>query len=220
VLQTGDFTRLGGTQTIHTDVVVYATSNRNVEQMVQEGIFRADLFYRLNVVEVKVPSLYERREDIPILINHFIKKHSDHLKIQPKPIDPAAVDILQNNYQWKGNVRELENAVLRALIFSKGDTVRYSDFAQSESAKQSMQELMPFVVQKTSSIPLTKNGLELLRKDLQLELSRFIDQQFLERLKTQFNGNISEITRKTGINRTYLYKIMNRAGINPEQLKN
>lgn len=220
VLQTGDFSRLGGTQIIYSDVVVYATINQDLEQLVHSGKFRIDLYYRLNVVELKVPSLNERQEDIPLLIKHFIEKYCDGLKFLPKPIDPIAVYYLQNKILWKGNVRELEHSVLRALIFSRGSKIELSDFSLPKTPKPSIQELQPFIVQQINSIPLTKQALESLRKALQLELSRLFDQQILERIKTQFQGNFSSAIKDIGIQRTYLYKIMNRIGVTPDQWKN
>lgn len=219
VLQTGDFTRLGGTQLIYTDVVIYATSNQDLEQLVHAGKFRPDLYYRLNIVELTVPPLRDRKEDIPMLINHFIDKHCDELKIAKKALNQSAIPYLQNNLSWKGNVRELEHAVLRALIFSKGEQIELTDFIAPKLQKPNLNGLEPFIIQQMNSVSLTKRDLESLRKSLTLELSKLFDQQLIERLIKRFDGNMDAALENTGFHRTYLYTIMTRSGIKPDQWK-
>jgi DNA-binding NtrC family response regulator len=115
VLQEREFERVGGEETITSDVRLIAATNSDLEEMVERGEFRKDLFYRLNVVRVDAPSLQERREDIPLLVQHFIAKYAHENGKPIHAIDPSAMAILQG-YEWPGNVRELENAIESSVV--------------------------------------------------------------------------------------------------------
>jgi two-component system response regulator HydG len=117
VLQEGEFERLGGEKTIRTDVRIIAATNKILEEEVSEGNFRKDLFFRLSVVPVHLPTLRERKEDIPALAEHFLKKYAEKNNRLLRGFAPAAMDLLMR-YDWPGNVRELENVVERAVILS------------------------------------------------------------------------------------------------------
>ncbi len=117
---------VGGTATIKTDIRIIAATNRNLLDEIEAGRFRDDLYYRLNVVEIKLPSLSERREDIPLLVEHFIKKYNKELNRQVISVDNETMRILMN-YSWKGGIRELENIIERALILSEGEYVTVED---------------------------------------------------------------------------------------------
>lgn len=119
VLQEQEFERLGGNRTIRVDVRVIAATNRNLAQMVDEGKFRSDLYYRLHVFPLTVPPLRERREDIPVLVNFFVNKYSKRMGKQIEEIPTETMQALSRWY-WPGNVRELENVIERALILSQG----------------------------------------------------------------------------------------------------
>src|SRR5262245_47100302 len=126
VLQSGTFERVGGNQPIKVDVRVIAATNRPLEQAVAARQFREDLFYRLNVVRVQVPALRERREDIRLLVNYFLKKFAKDQQHAPKSVGPGVIKLLEQ-YHWPGNVRELENVIRRALVVAKGDAILLSD---------------------------------------------------------------------------------------------
>ncbi len=121
-LQEREFERVGGTQTIRVDVRVIAATNRDLEKAIQEKKFREDLYYRLNVVPVLLPALRERREDIPLLVAHFLKKTSLENNRKSRYVSDAAMEYLMN-YYWPGNIRELENVIERAVILCKSDTL-------------------------------------------------------------------------------------------------
>jgi DNA-binding NtrC family response regulator len=127
VLQERKFYRVGGTEEIEVDCRVIAATNRDLEQAVQEGKFRDDLFYRLNVINVHIPPLRDRREDIPQLTQHFIERISHELKKDAGDISEGALKILLA-YDWPGNVRELENAIERAIVTCKGRILSEDDF--------------------------------------------------------------------------------------------
>jgi transcriptional regulator with GAF, ATPase, and Fis domain len=129
VLQYKDLERVGGTHPVSVDIRLIAATNRNLEQMVKEREFREDLWFRLNVFPIRIPSLRERKADIPALVHHFVKRKSHELKL-PNPPDLAkgAIDRL-TAYDWPGNVRELENLVERALILSQGAPLTFDDLS-------------------------------------------------------------------------------------------
>ncbi len=119
VLEARDFERLGGNETIKVDIRLITATNRDLEKAVKEGKFREDLFYRLNVINIKMGPLIERKEDIPILANHFLNKYAAEMNKPITKFSKRAMDILQS-YHWPGNVRELVNAIERAVVFCKG----------------------------------------------------------------------------------------------------
>src|SRR5436189_1683450 len=122
VLQSGTFERVGGNQPIQVDVRIIAATNRPLEEAVAKRQFREDLFYRLNVVRVHMPALRERKTDIRLLVNYFLKKFAREQQQTPKSVAPGVVKALEK-YHWPGNVRELENVIRRALVMSKGDAI-------------------------------------------------------------------------------------------------
>lgn len=117
VLETGEFIRVGGSRPVSTDVRVVAASNRNLEEGSRDGTFRADLYYRLNVVSMRLPPLRERREDLPLLVRHFAQAKAAELGIPERTFAPKTIDLLLR-YRWPGNVRELENLVERLLVLA------------------------------------------------------------------------------------------------------
>lgn len=125
-LQEREFTRLGSTKVLHSDVRIVAATNRDLERLVAEEKFRADLFYRLDVVRIPVPPLRERREDIPLLVDHFLKTFAGRDKKPVRGISSEAMAVLAR-YGYPGNIRELENIVERALVFAEGDVVTTAD---------------------------------------------------------------------------------------------
>ena len=127
VLQDGEFERMGGTQSLRVNVRVIAATNRDLLKEIGRGNFREDLYYRLNVIPIHVPPLRERREDIPLLVDHFIRKFEGKFG---KSISVIAKKDMSNivNYSWPGNVRELENIIERVVILSQGNKINLSDF--------------------------------------------------------------------------------------------
>jgi len=126
VLETHEFTRLGGTKPIHSDFRVICATNRNLKHLVDEGKFREDLYYRLNVITIHLPPLRERQDDIPLLANYFLRKYAISMGKKIQSIEPDAMALLQS-YQWPGNVRELENIMERALVVGSPPAVRVRD---------------------------------------------------------------------------------------------
>jgi two-component system nitrogen regulation response regulator GlnG len=127
VLQQGEYTTVGGRTPIKTDVRIIAATNRDLRQLIQQGLFREDLYYRLNVVPLRLPPLRERIEDIPDLVRHFLRKAEEE-GLPPKFLDAGALQLLRQ-YRWPGNVRELENLIRRLAVLHAGETIPESAIA-------------------------------------------------------------------------------------------
>ena len=130
-LQTNHFQRLGSSKTIKTDTRIIASTNRNIKQMVNNGEFREDLYFRLNVIPFTIPPLRDRKDDIPLLIKHFIDKYAREHRTLKKSITKDAFNMLMN-YDFPGNVRELENLIERAMILSKNNSINTNDLLISK----------------------------------------------------------------------------------------
>ncbi|MCZ6681274.1 MAG: sigma-54 dependent transcriptional regulator [Candidatus Poribacteria bacterium] len=128
VLEYGELERLGGSQTLHVDVRIIAATNKSLEQEIENGTFRQDLYYRLNVVPIAVPPLREHIGDLPVLVKHFVEQFYRDSARPPKVIDPSAIRVLQS-YNWPGNIRELKNIVGRLLIMVDQDVILADDVA-------------------------------------------------------------------------------------------
>jgi DNA-binding NtrC family response regulator len=184
VLQEKKFVRVGGTETIAVDVRLIAATNRNLEQAIREGKFREDLYYRLSVFPIEVPSLRERPQDIPPLVEHFLKAHGRGLD----DMDRNTMDQLVA-YHWPGNVRELQNVIERAVILAGSDRIETSH--------------LPFLTSSEAPDPSARGELNL----EQLERDSIL------RALRQSGGNKTEAARLLGITRRALYSRMERLGL-------
>jgi DNA-binding NtrC family response regulator len=155
VLQEHEFERLGGTRTLRVDVRIIAATNRNLTQMVQEGKFREDLFYRLNVVSVEMPPLRDRKDDIVQLAQFFVNRFAGELKKKLERIQADAVKVLMR-HNWPGNIRELENVIERAVLMADGPEIELSDLqiGQGEVASGPSGDRAPVVRVPPTGIPL------------------------------------------------------------------
>jgi two-component system response regulator HydG len=195
VIQEREICRVGGEDMLAIDVRIVAATNRSLEEEVRKGAFREDLYYRLNVVKVDIPSLRERRDDIPLLAQYFLEKYAEKNRKQIKGFSPIAMDTMVR-YGWPGNVRELENIVERAVIILQGDHITERELPSTmlETGEQETVE--------TSSYPVSPNRrLEDIEKEAIL-------------LTLEANaGNKSETARRLGINRKTLHKKLKDYGI-------
>jgi DNA-binding NtrC family response regulator len=165
VLQEKEFERVGGNETIKVNIRVLAATNQDLKKLIDEGKFRKDLFYRLNIVHIEVPSLRERKEDIPLLVSHFINNFNEEKDYRIKGINKNAMQLLLN-YTWPGNVRELENAVEAAMALAPGEVIeakflpsflfltqpQHADFyqiPQHYTLQEAEQEIIRFTLEKT-----------------------------------------------------------------------
>jgi transcriptional regulator with GAF, ATPase, and Fis domain len=136
VLQEGQLDRLGGTRTMNVDVRVIAATNRDLTEDVQSGRFRRDLYYRINVFPITLPSLRDRREDIPLLARHLADRFARQLRKKVEPIPPQVMRTLQE-YHWPGNIRELENVIQRAIILTSDGVLSLNEISLPLSIEQS-----------------------------------------------------------------------------------
>jgi DNA-binding NtrC family response regulator len=192
VIQEQQVRRVGSNKYTPVDVRILAASNRDLAQLLKQGQFREDLYYRLAVVRIELPSLDERREDIPLLVRHFLRRFNEKNGLSVT-IDPAAVQFL-TQMQWPGNVRELENTVNRLAIFAPTGEITLAD-VEAEEQRAPENEQAPV---SASTAP-----------DRLQELER---QHILQILK-QTGGNRSEAARRLGIERKTLYRKALRLGI-------
>jgi transcriptional regulator with PAS, ATPase and Fis domain len=172
VLESKSFVRVGGNKEIKSDFRVICATNRNLKKMVEEGSFREDLYYRLNVVTINLPPLRERTEDIPLLVGHFIRKYCSSMSRNPISIDPAALKRLEQ-YNFPGNVRELENMIERAIVIGNGKEIKLKDLPIANElivadSNDSLYELEKKYVQKT----LNKNNWNISQSARALKIDR------------------------------------------------
>jgi DNA-binding NtrC family response regulator len=185
VLQEKEIVRVGSSQPVHVDFRCIAATNKELEPLIEARTFRPDLFYRLNVVRIKLPALRERREDIPLLVDHFLHKFCASMsRLEVPHVAPEGMDMLVR-YDWPGNVRELENAVERALVITRVQDLKPADFS--------------FQLQAAGS----PNGRSL----------EDVERTHVEHVWRQSAGNHSAAARVLGIDRTTLYKKLKRYGI-------
>ncbi|MEJ2196622.1 MAG: sigma 54-interacting transcriptional regulator, partial [Ignavibacteriaceae bacterium] len=142
ILQEGEFERLGNPKTIKVDVRVIAATNRNLENEISDGSFREDLFYRLNVFPIQIPPLKERKEDIPLLVKHFLKKYNTKTG---KKVEIITQEVMEKlcRYSWPGNIRELENIIERAVITSSGNKLILGDWLSKSNSPSNNTEILP-----------------------------------------------------------------------------
>lgn len=194
ILQEQSFERIGGNRMIKVDIRMIAATSRNLEEEIQMGRFRQDLFYRLNVVPIKVPSLAERKTDIPLFCEYFIKRASEMSGFPTKVISNEAIAIMQT-YDWPGNVRQLRNVVEWLLIMSAGssDNVIKADMLPPDIFMKSPVSITPEVNHDILSLPL-RDARELFEK------------QYLGAQLSRFSGNISKTSSFIGMERSALHR--------------
>jgi len=198
VLQSGEILRVGGRRPIRVDVRVLAATHRDLKALVREGAFREDLYFRLAVVPVEVPPLRSRREDIPVLVRHFIDQVAFDNGMAPKPIAPEALALLER-YDWPGNVRELRNVVERMVILS-GDAIEADDVPPEVRGAPAVEAaaLDPAALDPTLSLREARERME-----------RAL---ILDRL-ARFDWNVSRTAESLGVERSHLHKKMRSLGI-------
>ncbi|RMF89193.1 MAG: sigma-54-dependent Fis family transcriptional regulator, partial [Nitrospinota bacterium] len=163
VLQEREFERVGGTRTIRVDVRIIAATNKNLEELVNQGLFREDLYYRLNVIPINIPPLRERKSDIPLLVYHFIERFNKEKKRHIQGITPEAMEMLKR-YHWPGNVRELENIIERIVILKGSGMITPADLPE-KLASTSREALLPDIEIPEEGIDFGAT-MEMLEKEL------------------------------------------------------
>ncbi|MGD0869422.1 MAG: sigma-54 dependent transcriptional regulator [Bryobacteraceae bacterium] len=185
-LETGEFERVGSSKTRRVDVRVFSATNADLSAQVAEGRFRQDLLFRLNTIELRLPPLRDRREDIPLLAAHFLDQHAEHYRKALGAFDESAIKALLA-HAWPGNVRELDHAVERAVLMAQGDTIRAADLGL-RAGRESPPRLEEMSLEDVEAL--------LIRKAL-----------------ARFNGNVSHAAGALGLSRSALYRRLQRYGL-------
>jgi DNA-binding NtrC family response regulator len=177
---------------------VIAATNENLMDLVKKGAFREDLFYRLNIVSLCIPPLRERKEDIPLLVDHFIKKYA---AMYGKPARSISTGVMEQllGYDWPGNIRELENSIQQAIVLAAGGTLTANDFA----------------------LPLNRALPDTYRFDVfkktRKEMVSHLEKEYLIRLLTKFNGDVVSAAAGAGRSRTAIWNLLSRHRLHPSQ---
>jgi two-component system, NtrC family, response regulator HydG len=203
VLQDGEIKRVGAADSVKVDVRVIAATHRDLPKLVRSGKFREDLFYRLNVINVPLPPLRDRAEDVPLLAHHFLRRYAERLGKKVRALAPDAVELLCS-HRWPGNVRELENAIERAVVLCHGEAVTATD-------------LPPAVTGRTA--PLVREAPALGEDGAWLALSyaaakeqalRRFEKGYVEALMRACDNNISAAARKAGMDRSNFKRVLRK----------
>lgn len=202
VLQEKEIKPLGDTKSIQIDVRVIASTNRDLKEKIRRGEFREDLFYRLNVLPIVLPALRERREDIPLLVDHLLEKHCTELKRPRKTLSAELMDLFLNAH-WDGNVRELENVIIRGIMFAPGSEIRPEDVGLHEAP-----------CRIDSSPPEAFDDLDY-REAKERVLKRF-NEGYIGKVLARTQGNVSQAARLCGLERQALQQLMRRYKIRSE----
>jgi len=193
VLQDGEFKRIGSTRPVRVDVRVIAATNKDLIQAIAEKTFREDLFYRLNVIPVHIPPLRERKEDIPLLINHFLNDFNKELGKAVEGFSPAAIQKMMT-YQWPGNVRELKNKVKQAMVLTRNNVITAEDLF--------------------FHVPVSSNKFQSFK-----EAKREFEKEYISQVLRICQGNISQAARLAKKDRKDFYDVMKKYGIQPEAFR-
>jgi two-component system, NtrC family, nitrogen regulation response regulator NtrX len=197
VLEESRFEPLGSNAPVKVDVRIISATNKNLDELMESGSFRHDLFYRLNVIPFQIPPLRERREDIPILVEHFNQKFSLAYGKKPKEFTDSAIEAMQE-YSWPGNVRELKNTVERIVIMKTKQKITADDLPDFEP----------------DNLPSSALRFPSFREAMDEFQRKFIEQKIAEA-----GGNISKAADLMGVDRSHLYRRIKALGINPEKIK-
>jgi len=221
VLQESEFERVGGIKTIKVDVRLLTATNRDLAVEIAGGGFRDDLYYRLNVVPIHLPALRERRQDIPLLVDHFIARFNERLKKQITGIEPAAVERLVA-HGWPGNIRELENVIERTILFCEGPRIRLEDLPADlgGGTLRPSQPDLPVVVSAPppptspppSAAPPVGEEVGSLKEAVRVETER-VERDLIQRALDETGGNVTQAARKLQISRKSLQTKMKELGL-------
>jgi Nif-specific regulatory protein len=196
VLQEREFERVGGTRTIKVDIRLLTATNRNLEDLIARGLFRQDLFYRLNVLQMQMPPLRERNEDIPLLAKYFVRRYGEKCKRQITRISAEAQKRLLT-YDWPGNVRELENAMERAVVLGTTDTILLEDLPEAILENETRSMAAP--TKYHEAVAETKK-------------------QIILQAMNQSKGNYTDAARLLGVHPNYLHRLITNLNLR-EHLK-
>ncbi len=194
------FMRVGGTEEIDVDVRLITATNRDLKEAVAAGEFREDLYYRLHVVSIELPPLRERKEDIPLLVSHFMEKHRKEVKNRILEISEKALQALEN-YSWPGNVRELENCILRAMLLARSHRIEVEDLSPEVRGKGEG---------PMASVPKDSTELKKAKWQLKRIAEDEVERAFLREALKRNKGNISKTALDVGMDRRQLQNLIRK----------
>ena len=200
-LQEGEIERLGGTKTIKINTRIIAATNQNLSQTVKQGDFREDLYYRVNRVLIKLPPLRDRINDIPLLVEHFIKQINSETNQNIRGVSSETTQLLQN-YEWPGNVRELENAVKSAVVLSRSDVILPEHLPKEIQNPTSANALQMEL--KSALLTIVKEAIKLKKDSLYNELTNTLEAELIPTVINACNHNQTQAAKLLGISRTTL----------------
>jgi len=203
VMEEQKFQRVGGTEDVEVDNRIIAATNKDLKQAVEAGAFRDDLFYRLNVISISIPPLRDRKEDIPLLIEYFLKKHREVFKSRAVGVSDEAMKIL-TDYSWPGNVRELENTLVRAMILCGSDLIQPGDLPE---------ELGREVVKEGLKLPADREELKQMKKEVRQKAKEEIEKRFIIEALRQGAGNVMRSAEMVGMDRRQFQNLLRKYGI-------
>ncbi|MBP1712725.1 MAG: Fis family transcriptional regulator [Deltaproteobacteria bacterium] len=201
--------RVGGTEEIEVDNRILAATNKDLKQAVEAGSFREDLYYRLKVITISIPPLRERKEDIPILVEHFLRKHQANLKKKATRVSDSTLQILRD-YSWPGNVRELENALIRALVLCPGEVIEPRDLPEeiSEGRREKKEE--------ETGIPADREKLKQMKKEIQQKIKAEMERKFITEALRAGKGNVLRSAARVGMDRRQFQNLIKKYGISKD----
>ncbi len=204
VLQEKEFDRVGGSKTIQANARIIAASNKDLSQLVRQGIIREDFYYRINVMQIKLPPLRERRADIPILALHFLRKYREAMHKDIKTISQGAMDTLVN-YTWSGNIRELANVIERAVIMTDGPALGIGELSTTASNSDNGLNL-PI----NENVPL---------KTLLDDINKSVEKEYLTKSLMACKGRLKQCAQKSGLSTRSIYSKMKEYGLDKNTFK-
>jgi DNA-binding NtrC family response regulator len=203
VLQEGEIKRVGSADSVKVDVRVIAATHRDLPKLVKAGKFREDLFYRLNVINLGLPALRERADDIPLLAHHFLRRCAERLAKKVKTLAPEAIELLCG-YRWPGNVRELENAIERAVVLCRGDAITPADLPPSVTGRTApLVREAPVAGDDAAWLSLSYAAAK------EQALRRF-EKGYVDALMRACDNNISAAARKAGMDRSNFKRVLRK----------
>ena len=209
-IQDKSFERVGGTKKIHVDLRIISATNRNLEDAVKEGRFREDLYYRLMVYLISLPPLRVRKEDIPLLINHFLKKYKGEISKNISTVSSHALEALVS-YPWPGNVRQLENEIYRAMVTTQTNSVQIENLSPEiqklrEGYVDQENKFVPYIENREKTLPSFKNHPQPISPTLSGTKFNEIEKNAIIEALDKANGNIPQAAKALGISRATFYR--------------
>ena len=206
VLQEFKITPIGGTKPIPIDIRLITATNKDLNELVSEGLFRQDLFFRLNIIPINLPPLIDREGDLPLLIGHFLKKFSEEIGKDIQGISPAAMSILRQ-HPFTGNVRELENIIERAVVLTHSKLIQPEDLEIQPTTNDSPEEII------TESVPQSAESLKEAKRQVREKAVEPVERAFLLQALERNNWNVTRAAKEVGMLRPNFQALLKKHGI-------